>query len=87
MIPVQMRVSVEPVTLPMAVSGTSPIAVEIGAEYRTYDSYHGEYEITPDTTEQVLPTAGKLMNQNITVAPIPHNYGLITWNGSYLIVS
>jgi hypothetical protein len=87
MIPVQMRVSVEPVALPMSVSGTSPIAVEIGSEYRTYDSYHGAYSVDPDTTEQVLPTAGKLMNQNIVVAPIPQNYGLITWNGSYLIVS
>ena len=50
-------------------------------------SYSGRYEITPSTEEQVLPTSGKILSQDITVNPIPNNYGLVTWNGSHLMVS
>lgn len=51
------------------------------------DPYTGETEITPSAEAQVIPTAGLTMLSNITVNPIPSNYGLITWNGSTLTVS
>ena len=50
-------------------------------------TYSGEYEVTPTEETQVLETAQKLMARNVTVNPIPNNYGLITWNGSVLTVS
>ena len=50
-------------------------------------SYSGPYEVTPSDTEQVLETDAFYMNGNITINPIPSNYGLITWNGSTLTVS
>ena len=49
--------------------------------------YSGPYEVTPSSTEQVLETDAFYMNGNITINPIPSNYGLITWNGSTLTVS
>lgn len=49
--------------------------------------YTGQTTVTPDTTTQTLSTAGCLLTSNITVNPIPSNYGLITWNGSYLTIS
>ena len=49
--------------------------------------YSGVYEVTPSLETQVLNTAGSLLDQNITVNPIPSNYGLITWDGSVLTVS
>lgn len=49
--------------------------------------YTGPVSVTPDTTTQTLNTSGYLLTQNITVDPIPSNYGLITWNGSYLLIS
>ena len=49
--------------------------------------YTGTVTVTPDTTTQTLNTSGYLLTQNITVNPIPSNYGLITWNGSYLLIS
>ena len=49
--------------------------------------YSGPYEVTPSSTEQVLETDAFYMNGNITINPIPNNYGLITWNGSTLTVS
>lgn len=50
-------------------------------------SYKGEYTITPTHAEQVIPTAELYMLDNLTVNPIPSNYGLITWNGATLTVS
>ena len=49
--------------------------------------YEGDYTVTPSTETQVLPIAEFRASQNITVNPIPSNYGLITWNGSVLTVS
>lgn len=68
-----------------AVSRASSIDVKtgiIGGE-----PYSGEYEVTPGAEAQTLRTAGRTLAQDITVAAIPNNYGLITWDGSTLIVS
>lgn len=54
-------------------------------DYR--EPYEGDYTITPTQEEQVLPTNGKYLLNNLTINPIPNNYGLITWNGSVLTVS
>lgn len=49
--------------------------------------YEGTYEVTPSSSAQVLPTAFHKLLGDITVKPIPSNYGLITWNGSTITVS
>lgn len=51
------------------------------------DPYEGPYEVTPTQYTQILPSENKAMAHDITVNPIPNNYGLITWNGSTLTVS
>ena len=51
------------------------------------ENYDGEYVITPTNEAQILNTNHLRMMQNVTVNPIPSNYGLITWNGSKLMVS
>ena len=68
----------------LSVSTGLPIVKVYGDERPPYD---GEYNITPTNQEQVLETVGKRMLQNVKVAPIPSNYGLITWDGSTLTVS
>lgn len=50
-------------------------------------SYVGEYEITPSEQTQLIPIEGKVAKENITINPIPSNYGLITWDGNTLTVS
>ena len=50
-------------------------------------SYTGPYEVTPSAETQTLETDAFYMNGNITINPIPSNYGLITWNGSVITVS
>ena len=65
------------------VSTGSPVIREIvGGEL-----YDGSYTATPTSGTQTLPTNGKLLARDLTINPIPSNYGLITWNGSTLTVS
>lgn len=59
----------------------------VAREYVERDPYTGNYTVTPSAEEQVLQTENLRMTDNITINPIPQNYGLITWNGSYLTVS
>ena len=49
--------------------------------------YTGQTTVIPSALQQTLQTAGTLLLQNITIEPIPSNYGLITWNGATLTVS
>lgn len=56
-------------------------------EYVDVQTYTGEYEVTPSSETQTLDTAGLRLTRSVTVNPIPQNYGLITWNGSFLTVS
>lgn len=51
------------------------------------EPYTGETEFTPTEETQVVPTQNYFMTSNITINPIPSNYGLITWNGSVITVS
>lgn len=62
-------------------SGTLTIPKVIGP-----DTYQGPYEATPSEDTQVLQTGDYLMSNNITIHPIPSNYGRIAWNGSVLTV-
>ena len=50
-------------------------------------AYTGPTEITPTQETQTLSTAQKTVLVDITINPIPSNYGLITWDGATLTVS
>ena len=63
---------------------------ELGVVTIGHDSlppYTGETVITPTQETQILYTENKTVYSNITINPIPHNFGLITWDGSVLTVS
>lgn len=51
------------------------------------DEYSGPYEFTPGNAPQVVEIANKKATADITIGPIPDNYGLITWDGATLTVS
>ena len=52
-----------------------------------HDEYIGPYTVTPTQETQTLKTKSKVLVKDVTVNPIPPNYGLITWDGSILTVS
>ena len=55
--------------------------------YRESEYYTGEYTFTPSDQTQTIPIAQLTASEDITINPIPSNYGLITWNGATLTVS
>jgi hypothetical protein len=59
----------------------------IQVTYLTGDIYEGAYAVVPTQQTQILQTKNKTLEDDVTIAPIPNNYGLITWNGSVLTVS
>ena len=85
-----MNVTITPqkvnVTINPASAGIS-VGNPITRDYVGCDPYTGEYTITPSLETQVIPIKNMRATDNITVNPVPNNYGLITWNGSNLIVS
>ena len=56
-------------------------------EYIEYPAYEGPTEVTPSQETQTLETKNKRMTDNVTINPIPSNYGLITWDGTTITVS
>ena len=66
--------------LPLEVDGS--VIVSEG-----FPVYGGAVQIVPGPEEQVLDTQYMTVMDNITVAPIPKNYGLITYNGRTITVS
>lgn len=77
------KVDVQVNATDMGITMGTPVA----RDYVERDPYTGDYTITPSAEGQTLATRNLRMTDNITVNPIPQNYGLITWNGSYLTVS
>ena len=51
------------------------------------DDYTGPYAFTPSATTQIVPTSGLRMIDNVTINPVPSDYGHISWNGSVITVS
>lgn len=79
--------TVEGVSLEIADVGA--VALDVGGSMYAVGPpyYDGSYEVTPSDEAQVLDMEGMRARSNVTVNPIPSNYGLITWNGSTLTVS
>jgi hypothetical protein len=74
-------------SIPLHVEDVSPVTLTIGGTAFMPGQYRGEYRVTPSGTAQVLATAGKVLAEDVTVDPIPSNYGLVTWDGSTITVS
>ena len=80
-IPASVDVTVESAKL--STSTGTPVA----RDYIERPAYEGSYEVTPSAETQTIQTRGLRMTDDLTIAPIPNNYGLITWNGSIITVS
>ena len=68
-------------------ANTKAISVNVDKGLPTFPEYKGETTFTPSQHEQTVQTKNTLVQSNITIKPIPNNYGLITYNGSFITVS
>lgn len=90
MVTIPMNVSVTDDSVQMSAATarvSTPVEIGSAIEITSSDVYTGETTVTPTDSVQVLPTKEKYLTEDITVEPIPSNYGLITWNGSFITVS
>lgn len=74
-------------SLHLRVDETAPVRLSVGAEMYGPPSYTGPVTVIPSQSAQVLGTAGRALFSDITIEPIPSNFGLITWDGSTITVS
>ena len=49
------------------------------------ETYAGDYVVTPTKEVQTLETKGKIMREDVRIAAIPQNYGLITYDQKKII--
>ena len=68
-----------------SVSATADLATVTKTE--DHDYYEGATTFTPSDSVQTIATKNLVLGDDITINPIPSNYGRITWNGSFLTVS
>lgn len=86
----RLKASFTPQTLTVSFNNTQAnisTSSQITRDFVDRDPYTGAYEVTPSGETQTLETENKRMTGNVTINPIPNNYGLITWNGSIITVS
>lgn len=67
--------------------GSRAINANVAAQLLVYPPYEGPLTIIPTDEDQILDTSLKTMRGNLVVKAIPQNYGLISWNGSYLTIT
>lgn len=85
-----MKVTIQPQKVKVSInSGNMGINVgsSIAREILDTYPYEGEYIVDPTTETQILLTKNLRMIDNLVINPIPNNYGLVTWNGSFLVIS
>ena len=68
-------------------SGTLEGTLSLSGGSIPVPEYGGPYEVTPTEEMQTLYTSGRLMSGNVTVNPIPTNYGKITVIGNRLKIT
>ena len=64
-----------------------PMKTISGGSGRSVPVYPGPTEFTPSTQRQTIAVSGYRLTENITIDPIPTNYGLITWNGAGSVIT
>ena len=86
---VPMTIADDAQNIALGVSADEALAVALGVSVNTVagEHYSGQTDFTPTAERQIISTAGLIMDGDIYVEPIPSNYGLITWNGSFIRVS
>lgn len=74
-------------TVKATVNVANAITGKLSFRETSAEKYTGKYRFTPTNKIQVIESENKLLLQNVIIEPIPKNYGLITWNGSYMRIS
>ena len=80
-------ISVEASFTGRTIEADAELTTNVTHYHSEYPDYEGETTFTPSSETQIIPTGHTVLLSDITINPIPSNYGLITWNGATLTVS
>lgn len=76
-----------PGTMTGSVSGSARMTGVVNTGMSDIKEYTGNYSVTPSAEAQILNTQDLKMTDNVTIAPIPSNYGKIEYDGYGIRVS
>lgn len=83
---IQVRVAQQS-AVSVRIAGAAPVRVDVtGTAVVSAPEYSGPYDITPLLSAQTLPTAKRLLQQNITIKKIPQYEVTNDSNGYTLII-
>lgn len=60
--------------------------LSLSSSVEKYGAYNGSYEFNPSEAVQIVKVNGCVMYDDITINPIPANYGQIVWNGATITI-
>lgn len=87
--------------VPMTVTGPRTVGLTVGTQTKTFNfeitaktviigaggQYPGPYTVTPTRSTQTLATYGQTMGANVTINPIPPEYGLVSYDGAVMTIT
>ena len=71
----------------LALDSTDDFELIVDSAAPEYPIYEGATEFTPPRETQVVLSGGKILLDNITINPIPSNYGLVTYHANIITIS
>lgn len=69
------------------VEADASLTTNITHYHSEYPDYEGEITFTPTQETQIIPTRYTVLLSDITINPIPSNYGRITYSGGIISIT
>lgn len=80
-------ISVEASFTGRTIEADSELTTNVTHYHSEYPDYEGETTFTPSAEMQTIPTAHTVLLSDITINPIPSNYGRITYSGGIISIT
>lgn len=80
-------VSVEASFTGRTIEADAELTTNVTHYHSEYPDYEGETVFTPTEYTQTIPTGHTVLLSDITINPIPSNYGRITYSGGIISIT
>lgn len=80
-------VSVEASLIGRTIEADAELTTNVTHYHSEYPTYDGETTFTPSAETQIIPTGHTVLLSDITINPIPSNYGRITYSGGIISIT
>lgn len=80
-------ISVEASFMGRTIEADAELTTNVTHYHSQYPDYEGETVFTPTEYTQTIPTGHTVLLSDITINPIPSNYGRITYSGGIISIT